>query len=111
MIGENTTTGNERMQEKLRIMLGAVLLVVISYQLGLNHARSERRVSEYSAVKAQYDRIEMQYTALKTEYDRLETQYSALIAEHDRTQTQYSSLQAQYDRIEKQKKTMPEPKR
>jgi septal ring factor EnvC (AmiA/AmiB activator) len=111
MSEENTTTGNKPMQEKLRILLGAVLLVVISYQLGLGHARSERRVSEYSAVKAQYDRIETQYTALKTEYDRLETQYSALMAQHGRTQTQYSSLKAQYDRIEKQKQTMPEPKR
>jgi hypothetical protein len=41
MSEENTTTGNKPMQEKLRIMLGAVLLVVISYQLGLGHARSE----------------------------------------------------------------------
>src|ERR1700732_3738075 len=83
MSEENTTTGNKPMQEKLRILLGAVLLVVISYQLGLGHARSERRVSQYSAVKAQYDRI----------------------------QTQSSSLKAQYGRVEKQKKTMPEPKR
>jgi hypothetical protein len=97
---DNSTHMNTGMWEKTRNVIGVVLLVVISYAMGLGHSRSEKGVGEYSALKAEYDRTETEYTALRAQYDR--------------TETEYSTLKAQYEQIEAQKSRMvqgdePEP--
>jgi len=96
---DNSDRVSTRIREKTRNVIGLVLLVVISYETGVGHARFEKRTGEYTALKAQYDRIEAQYSALKPQYDR--------------TGAQYSALKAQYDRIETQRTgtVMDEPKR
>jgi septal ring factor EnvC (AmiA/AmiB activator) len=85
---------------KTRNAIGIALLVVVSYEMGLGHARSERSAGEYSALKAQYNQIETEYAALKTQYNQIETQDLALKAQYEQTETQYAALKAQYDRIE-----------
>jgi hypothetical protein len=53
--------------EKIRIVIGLVLLAGISYEMGLAHARSERNTGEYSALRAQYDRVLAEYSTSKTQ--------------------------------------------
>jgi len=84
---------------KVRVLGGLVLLAVISYELGVSHGRAERSAGEYAELKTQY-------SALKAEYERDFTQYSAMKSQYDQTLDQYATLKAQYDRIEaKTKKT------
>lgn len=89
--------------EKARNIIGIVLLVVTSYELGLGRGRSEKSMGEYSALKAQYGQIEKEYSALRQEYDRIETEYSALKSQYNGMEAEYARLKAQYDRIEKQR--------
>jgi hypothetical protein len=88
--GNSTDTG---VGQKIRTVVGLVLLAVISYEVGLSHGRAEKSTGEYAELKAQY-------SALKTEYDRDYAQYSAMKTQYDQTLAQYSVLKAQYDRIE-----------
>lgn len=76
---------------KLRNALAIVLLVVTSYEMGLSHSRSEKRISEYTALKAQYDRIESECSTLRTQYTELQSEYSALRAEYSRFERQSSN--------------------
>ena len=85
---ENSNSVDTDVWKKTRNVITIVLLVVTSYEIGLGHGRSERRISEYSALKAQYDRIETEYYSLRTQYQGMETQYSALKAQYDRIETQ-----------------------
>jgi multidrug efflux pump subunit AcrA (membrane-fusion protein) len=87
---DNSNRVNTGVWEKIPNVIGFVLLVVISYQMGLGDARSEKSTGEYGALKAQYDRIEAQYSALKAQYDRTEAQYAALKAQYDRIEAQRS---------------------
>lgn len=100
---ENNDRLNSRIWGKIRIVLSLVLLAVISYEMGLSHARSERNKGEYSALKAQYDRIETENSALRAQYDRVLTEYSASKTQCAETLTKYSALMAQYERIEAQR--------
>jgi septal ring factor EnvC (AmiA/AmiB activator) len=77
---------NTGIWEKTRNVIALALLVVISYAMGLGHARSEKSAGEYSALKAEYDRTEKEYTALKAQYERTETQYAALKAQYERVE-------------------------
>ena len=70
-------------------MIGLVLLVAISYEMGVRHARSERTTGEYSALRAQYDRIETEDSALRAQYDRVLTEYSAAKTQYSETLTKY----------------------
>jgi hypothetical protein len=91
---------NNGLWEKIRILFGLVLLATIAYEMGLNHARSEKSTAEYLAVKTQYDRIETENSALRAQYDRVLTEYSASKAQCSETLTEYSALRTQYQRIE-----------
>ncbi len=111
---DNSNRENIGLWEKIRIGIGFVLLAVISYEMGLAHARSERSKGEYSVLRAQYDRVLTESSALRAQYDRVLTESSALRAQYDRvlteysasktqcaeTLTEYASLKTQYDRIE-----------
>jgi len=94
---------NSGVWEKLRIVIGLALLGAISYETGVSHARSERKRGEYSALRAQYDRIETENSALRTQYDRVLTEYSASKTQCSETLTKYSALMAQYERIDAQR--------
>lgn len=97
---ENNNKLNSGVLGNIRIVIGFVLLAAISYELGISHARSERNMSEYSALRAQYDRIETENSALRAQYDRVLTEYSTSKAQCSETLTKYSALMAQYERIE-----------
>ena len=88
---------------KIRIVIGLALLAAISYEMGVRHARSERTMGEYSALRAQYDRIETENSALRAQYDRVLTEYSASKTQYSETLTKYSALMAHYERIEAQR--------
>ncbi len=88
---------------KIRILLVLGLLVALSYEMGISHARSEHSAGEYSALRAQYDRIETENSALRDQYDRVLTVYSASKTECSATLTEYAALKAQYERMESQK--------
>ena len=90
---DNISWVNIGVWEKIRIVIGLVLVAAISYEMGLAHARSERSIGEYSA--------------LLTQYGRVLTEYSASKAQCAETLTQYSALKAQYDRIEAQRTRTP----
>jgi hypothetical protein len=72
-------------------VIGIVLLVLTSYEMGVGQARYKKRASEYFALTAQYNRIK--------------TEYSALKAQHARIEVECSALKTQYDRILAQKRT------
>jgi len=91
---------NNGVWEKIRILLGLVLLATIAYEMGLSRARSEKSTAEYLALKTQYDRIETENSALRAQYDRVLTEYSASKAQCSETLTEYSALRTQYQRIE-----------
>jgi hypothetical protein len=86
--------------EKMRIVIGLVLVAAISYQMGLAHARSERNKGEYFALRAQYDKVLTESSALRAQYDRILTEYSASKTQCAETLTEYAALKNQYDRIE-----------
>ncbi len=65
---------NTGIWEKTRNVIGLVLLIAVSYEMGVRHARFEKSTGEYTVLKAQYDRIEVQYPTLKAQYDRTEAQ-------------------------------------
>ena len=95
--GNSAVTG---VGQKVRTVVGLVLLAVISYEVGLSHGRAEKSAGEYAALKAQY-------SALRSEYERDYAQYSAMKTQYDQTLAQYSALKAQYDRIEAKKNKTP----
>jgi hypothetical protein len=97
---DNSNRENIGLWEKIRIGIGFVLLAVISYEMGLAHARSERSKGEYSVLRAQYDRVLTESSALRAQYDRVLTEYSASKTQCAETLTEYASLKTQYDRIE-----------
>jgi len=90
-------TGNGMSWDKIRLVGGAALLILISYHMGLQQARAEKVVSEYATMTAQYQHNASQYAELLAEYSRIGAQCSAL-------QAQYATLKTQYDRIEKKPK-------
>ncbi len=110
---DNDNRVNIGVWEKIRILIGLVLVAAISYEMGLGHARAERSRGEYAALVAQYDRIETENSALRAQYDRVLAEYSASKAQCSGTSTEYSALKAQYDRIEAKRATpaVNEPKR
>lgn len=91
--GNSTDTGHG---QKVRTVVGLVLLAVLAYEVGLSRGRAEKSAVQYAELKAQY-------AALKTEYERDYVQYSAMKNQYDQTLAQYSALKAQYDRIEARK--------
>jgi len=86
--------------ERTANLIGVGLLMVLSYQAGLARGRGDKTMGQYTALKAQYDRIETEYSSLKARYDGLAPQYAAMRDRCDTAATQYSALKAQYDRIE-----------
>ena len=98
-----TDENNGGVWEKIRMVIGLVLLAAISYGMGLSHARTERSRGEYSALRVQYDRIETENSALRAQYDRVLTEYSASKTQYSETLTKYSALMAHYERIEAQR--------
>src|SRR3982074_1168278 len=88
---------------KIRTVISLASLAEISYEIGLGHARSERNAGEYSALRAQYDRIETENSALRAQYDRALTEYSASKTQCSETLAKYSALMAQYERIDAQR--------
>ena len=100
---ENNDMVNSGLWGKIRIVIGLALLAAISYEMGVGHARSESTTGEYSALRAQYDRIETENSALRAQYDRVLTEYSASKTQYSQTLTKYSALMAQYERIEAQR--------
>ena len=74
---DNGNRENIGVWEKIRNVIGLVLLAAISYEMGVAHARSERSKGEYSALKAQYDRVLTESSALRAQYDQVLTAYSA----------------------------------
>lgn len=94
---------NTGVWEKMRIVIGLVLVAAISYEMGLAHARSERMKGEYSALRAQYDQVLTESSALRAQYDRVLTEYSASKTQCAETLTEYAALKNQYDRIEARK--------
>ncbi len=95
--GNSTDAG---VGQKVRTVVGLVLLAVISYEVGLSHGRAEKNAREYAELRAQY-------SALKTEYERDYAQYAAMKNQCDQTLAQYSALKAQYDRIEARTQKRP----
>ena len=95
-----TDENNSGVWEKIRMVIGLVLLAAISYGMGLSHARTERNRGEYSALRVQYDRIETENSALRAQYDRALTEYSASKTQCSETLAKYSALMAQYERID-----------
>jgi hypothetical protein len=98
-----TNDGNisdSRPGQKVRTVIGFVLLAVISYEAGLSHGRAEKSSGEYAELRAQY-------SALKTDYERDYAQYSAMKTQYDQALAQYSALKAQYDRIEAKTQKQP----
>ena len=62
MVEDNDETKvNNATLLKTSTVLGFVLLVAISYQIGLARGRGEKAWAEYAALKAQYDRAEAEY--------------------------------------------------
>jgi hypothetical protein len=82
-------------------IFGIMLLVLASYLFGLAHGRSERRMSDYAALHAQYDQLGRRYSELKLEYDQILRDYPVLSAQYRQMEAQYAELKAQYDRIER----------
>lgn len=93
--------------EKVRKVLGIALLMLISYEIGLGHGRSEKIAGQYTALKAQYDRIESQYSGLKADYDRADTEYSLMKNKCEATAAQYTALKTQYDQLGRRKPAQP----
>jgi predicted nucleic acid-binding Zn-ribbon protein len=100
MITNDGNSADTGVGQKVRTVVGLLLLAVISYEVGLSHGRAEKSADEYAALKAQY-------SALRTEYERDYAQYSAMKTQYDQTLAQYSALKAQYDRIEAKKNKTP----
>jgi hypothetical protein len=100
MITNDGNTADTGVGQKVRTVVGLVLLAVITYEVGLSHGRAEKSAGEYAALKAQY-------SALRSEYERDYAQYSAMKTQYDQTLAQYSALKAQYDRIEAKKNKTP----
>jgi hypothetical protein len=96
MITNDGNSADLGVGQKVRTVVGLVLLAVISYEMGLSHGRAEKSAAEYAALR-------VQYSALKTEYERDYAQYSAMKAQYDQALAQYSALKAQYDQIEGKK--------
>jgi predicted nuclease with TOPRIM domain len=96
---QNSDRGNNESWRKIGTFIAVVFLVVASYNLG----RSDKRMRDYSALKAQYDRLESEYSALKVEYERNATEYPALKEQYERMETRCAGLKTQYDRIEKER--------
>ena len=93
----NESEANGNGWDKFRLAGGAVLLILISYRMGLQQARAEKTVSEYATMTARYQHTSSLYTELLAQYSRIGAQCSDL-------QSQYASLKAQYDRLEKKPK-------
>jgi CO dehydrogenase/acetyl-CoA synthase delta subunit len=89
--------------DRVRNVIGVILVAVIAYKMGIAHARSEKTRSDYEALKAQYERIDAQYTKMTAEYDQAVSQYSVMKTQCDGTVAQYAALKTQYDRIEAQR--------
>ena len=103
MTDQENNRVNSGVWGKIRIVIGLALLAAISYEMGVRHARSERTMGEYSALRAQYDGIETENSALRAQYDRVLTEYSVSKTQYSETLTKYSALMAQYERIEAQR--------
>jgi cell division protein FtsB len=97
---DGNSAADTEVGQKVRTVVGLVLLAVISYGLGLSHGRAEKSAGDYAELKAQY-------SALKAEYERDYEQYSAMKTRYDQTLAQYSALKAQYDRIEARTQKRP----
>jgi hypothetical protein len=68
---------------RARSVFAVVLLALTAYQMGLSKGRYEKKLNDYSSLKAQYGRIEAQYSTLKTQYDSMQAEYAALSAQYE----------------------------
>ena len=96
---QNSDQRNNEAWRRIGTFSAVVLLVLASYHLG----RSDKRMSDYSTLKAQYDRLETEYSALRVQYERNATEYPALKEQYERMETRCAGLKTQYDRIEKER--------
>ena len=96
---QNSDRENNETWRRIGTFIFLVFLVAASYHLG----RSDKRMSDYSALKAQYDRLESEYSALKVQYDRNATEYPVLKEQYERMESHCAGLKSQYDRIEKER--------
>jgi chromosome segregation ATPase len=97
---ERNNNRSDTAWERMRNMVGIGLLMFVCYQAGLAHGRGDKAMNQYTALKAQYQRIEAEYSSLKTQYDGLVPQYAAMRERCENTAAEYVALKAQYDRIE-----------
>jgi len=78
--------GDTDVWKMARNAVAIVLLCMTAYHMGLSRGRYDKRMSEYSALKAQYDRIEGEYSACKTECEKTRAEYSVLRDQYDKFQ-------------------------
>ena len=100
---QNSDRENNETWRRIGTFMFLVFLVAASYHLG----RSDKRMSDYSALKAQYDRLEVEYSALKVQYDRDAKEYPALKEQYERMEARCAGLKIQYGRIEKERTKAP----
>ena len=86
--------GDTDVWKMARNALAIVLLCVTAYQMGLSRGRYNKRVSEYSGLKAQYDQILGEYSACKTECEKTRAEYSVLRDQYDKFQRQRTAVVA-----------------